>query len=146
MLRCPDQTVQCNRTGSGFSVSLTVEPEDSETTVLGKSVSDLQDNILIGQNSISGTLKYVTGYTGFSGNPSQQDGHFIALKFESDADEVTVEIVGGTSGPVALDEDMNWVGKITNDSQKIRVIATKDGATITKLYDLSQLEFEPEGE
>ena len=53
---------------------------------------------------------------------------------------VTVEIVGGTSGPVALDSDMNWVGKIASTSQQIRVVASKTGmTTVTKTYSLTGL-------
>ena len=128
-----------------FSLSLTVEAENGGTNVLGKLVSDLQTGVSVAANAITGTLKYVTGYTGFSSDPSLQDGNFLALKFAtSKPATVTVEIVGGTSGPVALDADMNWVGRIANkDTQTIRVIATAGGNTITKNYSLTGLVCNP---
>ena len=43
--------------------------------VLGKATSDLQDNVVVGANSITGTLKYVTGYTGFSSKVEEQSGN-----------------------------------------------------------------------
>lgn len=56
----------------------------------------------------------------------------------------TVEIVGGTKGPVTLDGDKNWVGLIANkDSQTIKVVAQKNGATVEKVYSLTGLTLEP---
>lgn len=56
----------------------------------------------------------------------------------------TVEIVGGTKGPVMLDGDKNWVGLIANkDSQSIKVVAQKDGAKVEKTYSLTGLTLEP---
>ena len=94
---------------------------------------------------ISGSLKNVTGYTGFSGDVSEQSGHYLALKFTADEDAVVaVELVGGTVGhPVTLDEDMNIVIRITDtDNQSIKVIVTEDGQTMTLNYSLSGLELE----
>ncbi len=121
---------------------LVVEPEDGETYVLGKQVSELQEDVTVNDNSITGTLNYVTGFTGFSGNPELQEGNFLALKFEHpDGATTTVEIIGGTSGPVELDSDMNWVGRIASNEQSIEVITTlTDGTTtITKEYNLTGL-------
>ena len=57
----------------------------------------------------------------------------------------TVEIVGGTKGPVALDSDKNWVGLIANkNSQTIKVVAQKNGAKVEKVYGLSSLTLESE--
>ena len=87
----------------------------------------------------------VTGYTGFSGNVSEQSGHYLALKFTADEDAVVaVELVGGTVGhPVTLDPDMNIVIRITDtDNQSIKVIVTEDDQTMTLNYSLSGLELE----
>ena len=97
-------------------------------------------------NSISGTLKYVTDYTGFSSDPELQQGNYIALKFGATAGSTTtVEIVGGISGPVTLDSDMNWVGKIANTSQKIKVVNTDNGVITTKTFNLTSLVLNPAG-
>lgn len=130
-----------------FSLSLTVEPEAAETNVLGKVVSDLQSGVTVGLNSIAGTLKYVTDYTGFSSDPALQQGNYLVLKFGSPAGTVTtVEIVGGTSGPVALDSDMNWVGRIANTSQQVKVVCKKNGETIeTRTFSLTGLTLEAAG-
>lgn len=127
-------------------ISLTVEPEDSETEVLGKDVSDLQSNISINSTGrISGVLKYVTDYTGFSGDTNEQSGNYLALK--ADAGEgatITVELVGGNLGhPVTLDADKNIVLRIGNNRrQSVKVVASKDGQEITKVYSLTDLTLE----
>ena len=88
----------------------------------------MQTNVVVGDADITGTLKYVTGYTGFSSNPSEQSGNYLALKFDFIPEDAvtTVEVVGGTKGPVTLDNDKNIVLLIKNkDSQTIKVTVTK---------------------
>lgn len=133
-------------------ISVTIDPEDDDAELFGKTVSDLQEDIVVKDNGISGTLKNVTGYTGFSGKTSEQSGHYLALKIdtEDDDDEITVELVGGTLGhPVTLDSDRNIVLRITNPlSQKIRVVAshldseTNNVVTVTKTLRLTDLALE----
>lgn len=123
------------------SIELKVEPEDDDEEILGKYVSGLQDNVSVGKTSISGTLKWVTGYTGFSGKAEEQSGNYLALKIEDSEDAVTtVELVGGTSGPKTLDVDKNVVLRITNkSSQSVRVVSSKNGIVTTKNFGLSGL-------
>lgn len=105
-------------------------------------MSDLQTDITVNEDSITGTLKHVTGYTDFSSETSEQEGHYLALKCDTNADDavITVEVVGGTKGPVTLDEDKNIVLLIKDESsQDVRVIATKGDKSIEKTYDLSGL-------
>ena len=114
--------------------------------MLGKVVGDLQSNISVGTDSISGTLKYVSDYTGFSGNVSEQSGNYLALHCATtpDADSITVELINGTVGhPVALDSDGIIVLRITNpNTQSIQVVATKGGMKLRKNYSLSSLVLE----
>ncbi|OUP69910.1 hypothetical protein B5F10_11810 [Anaerotruncus colihominis] len=57
--------------------------------------------------------------------------------------DVKVELVGGTKGPVALDDDMNIVLLIKNkDTQSIKVTATNNEEVSTKTYNLSGLNLE----
>lgn len=123
---------------------------DGETDAYGKTGNDLQTNVNVSRTAVTGTLKYVTGYTGFnSAEPIEQEGNYLALDFSTDMDAagatVTVELVGGTKGPVQLThpDDMFCVFRVTNkDTQNIRVKATKDGATSTRELDLSGLVLE----
>lgn len=113
---------------------------------MGVTVSDLQSGIIIHDNFIDGKLNYVTGFTGFSSNVAQQSGNYMVLKFEhSEGATTTVEIIGGTSGPVTLDSDMVWIGRISNTDQKIQVVTTLDDVSISKIYSLDSLELEAAG-
>jgi hypothetical protein len=120
-------------------------PESGEATLFGKTVNELQSDVVVGDSEITGTLHYVTGYTGFSSLAEQQKGNYLALKFDFvDGTTATVEIVGGTKGAVTLDGDKNWVGLIANNvSQTIKVVAQKDSTRVEKTYSLTGLTLEP---
>lgn len=124
--------------------------EAQTTNVLGKLVSELQSSdVTVGDSAITGTLHYVTGYTGFHGSdPLEQEGNFLALKIDAITAEgatTTVELVGGTKGPVTLDSDMNIVLHIQNkDTESVKVTVSKGGESETKTYGLSGLTLESE--
>ena len=119
---------------------------DNTVDLWGKTASDLQENVAINGRAITGTLKYVDDFSSAYG-PGEDSGNYIALKFESeDADSISVEIINGTSGPVTLDEDGIWVGRIADkNSQTVKVVASKDGASVSKIYTLSGLTLQPAG-
>lgn len=128
-------------------MSLSVKPEDGEAVLFGKAVNELQSDIVVADDEVTGTLKYVNGYVDFSSNTSEQSGNYLALKIEAEPAEAetVVELVGGTKGPVALDDDMNIVLLIKNkDTQSIKVTTTHNGESITKIYGLSGLTLETE--
>ena len=115
-------------------------------SLLGKELTDLQSGVSVGAETIGGTLKYVTGYTGFSGDPAEQEGHYLALHIDTDveADSITVQLIGGTHGPVELDPDRTNIFRIKNKQQKIKIVAKKDGYPDTvKVYDLSGITLLP---
>ena len=121
---------------------LTVEPEDDATVVFGKAASLCQDGVIVHDNFIQGHLNYITGWSAYSpGNTERQNGNYLVLKFgATDGATTTVELVGGFDGPVALDSDMNAVIRITDHkNQKIKVVTTLNGDTITKVYSLASL-------
>lgn len=117
--------------------------------LLGKSVEDLQENIEIDEETgkITGTLFYIDDYTGFSGSTELQSGHYLAMHFESDhADKITIQIIGGTDQPKALDSDGLAIFRITSTEEKLKIVATlnNDDATKTvKEYILTDLVLEP---
>lgn len=101
-------------------------------------------------NVIGGTLKYVTGYTGFSSKVDEQEGNYLALKFETVPEDatVTVEMIGSVSGvgPVELDEDRNLVVRVVNPTtQQIKVKCEADDyRAVEKTYKLTGLTLETE--
>ena len=128
-------------------MSLSVKPEDGETVLFGKTVNELQSDVVVSDDEVTGTLKYVDGYVDFSSNVSEQSGNYLALKIEAEPAEAetVVELVGGTKGPVTLDDDMNIVLLIKNkDTQSIKVTTTHNRESVTKTYGLSGLTLETE--
>lgn len=151
MLRRSDQSVLCHCDRRGCNgkplIGLSVSPEDGGANLFGKTVDSLQENVVVGESEITGTLKYVTGYTGFSSNTSEQEGNYLALKVDADSEDaiVTVELVGGTKGPVTLDDDMNIVLLIKNkDTQSIKVTVNDGEDSAIKTYGLTGLTLETE--
>lgn len=122
--------------------------EAQTANVLGKLVSELQAaDVTVGESEITGTLHYVTDYTGFDASePSEQVGNFLALKINaSSIEDVTtvVELVGGTKGPVTLDTDMNIVLHIQNkDTESVKVSRKKGSESEDKVYTLTNLTLE----
>ena len=128
-------------------MSLSVKPEDGEAVLFGKTVNELQSDVVVSDDEVTGTLKYVDGYVDFSSNVSEQSGNYLALKIEAEPTEAetVVELVGGTKGPVTLDDDMNIVLLIKNkDTQSIKATTTHNEESVTKTYGLSGLTLETE--
>lgn len=120
--------------GIDFNISDSID-------LLGKVASDLQENVAEADGDITGTLKYVTEYTGFSSDPAEQEGNYLALHVDYEGEEdVYVEVVNGYSGPTKLDEDKIIILRIADkDTQSIKVTAGDLLAT----YDISGLIVEP---
>ena len=117
----------------------TVSPWDSS-----KKVSDMQENIIIGTDKITGTLKFIKGGIAPSGILAG-DGYFMALKFSDVDASATSKKVGLVpsegSGLVELDSDMNAFMKITDiQNQVFEVVITDGTRTGVQKFDLSGLE------
>jgi len=133
------------------NVTLTVTPTAPEETRYGKEVDDLQSNIQINEGSqqITGTLRYVTGYTGFSGDPAKQEGNFLALDLAATPNGTAVikaEVIGGDSegNPVTVDDGV-LVTRVANRQQKIKITATNGDNVIERVYGLGSLKLKTAG-
>ena len=123
-------------------LTLNIAPNPGYETLYGIDVSDMQSNIQITNDGITGTLKYIEeGWDAGTWGADEDEGNYLALKFEADPGAtVQVQVVNGVNGPVTLDDDMWCVFRITNKTtQKIRATSTIGGKSITKTYDLSGL-------
>lgn len=114
--------------------------------IFGTTVSDLQSDIVIKNNRITGTLKYYDEDTTIVHDWGE--GYFIVLKFNaSDWSKYTSVKVGLTpsagTGLVEIknDPDKNALFKLTNKSQKVTIVATDGTNTTTQYYDLNDLTF-----
>lgn len=126
---------------------VTVEPE-AGTTVSPwdetKKVSDMQENIVVGEDKITGTLKFIKGGIAPSGILAG-DGYFMALKFSDVDASATSKKVGLVpsegSGLVELDSDMNVFMKISDITKQVFEVVITDGTrTGVQKFDLSGLE------
>ncbi len=120
-----------------LSVDVTIDPEEN---LLGKVVGDLQANVVVGTDALTGTLHYLDDYTGFSEDTSLQVGNFIALHAEvEDVEDVTLTVEGVDAE--ILDEDGIIICRVEDkSSQTISIVASKQGVgSVTKTFDLSGL-------
>ena len=115
---------------------------DGETEAYGLNVNQLQSDIVIDGTDISGTLKYVTDYTGFNATDnSEQSGNYLALSVEvPEGATVTTQLINGKKGSVDLTTDKFCIYRITNkDTQKVKFTVTKGNESKTETYSLSGL-------
>ena len=125
---------------------VTVEPEVGSTVSPWdetKKVSDMQENIVVADGKIKGTLKFIKGGIAPSGILAG-DGYFLALKFSDVDATATSKKVGLVpsqgSGLVELDSDMNAFMKITDkDAQIFEVVITDGTRKGIQKFDLSEL-------
>lgn len=114
------------------------------TDLHGKVVSDLQSGIVVGSNAITGTLKYVSDYTGYSEDPEDQKGNYIALHMAVPGEE-DVSISCGIGTTSAVGSDGIAVLIVKSLATPITVTASKAGYdSVTKTFNISNLVLESE--
>lgn len=112
----------------------------TDVDLLGKTVTDFQNKIIIGRNTIRGTLNHVENFTAFSGDPALQSGNYIVIHAEvPEVEDATITVK--VTNPVTLDSDGIAILRIADkNSQTITVVASKDGyESVTKVFRLNQL-------
>ena len=121
----------------------------ADTDLFGKVVSDLQENVVVSAEGISGTLKYIDDYSSAYGS-GENSGYYLVLHCTTPGVEgatITSEVIGGVHGPVTLDEDGIVISRITDkDTQTIEVVAYKDGESDSVILDLSDLVMESQAQ
>lgn len=125
-------------------MALTVDVDvSSETDLLGKTIDDLQENVHIYRESIEGTLFYVDDYTGFSGDPEEQVGHYIVLHATVPGETgYTITSLSPTGKTATLDSDGILILHVLDKHGVISFTASKDGEeSYTRTFDLSRLNY-----
>lgn len=100
----------------------TVEVYSGSLGDLNKSTTDIMTDVTIVNGEARGTLKYVTGWTEFSGDVTEQSGNYIALKVtdpDTSTSTVTAKVVGGSGNVVTLDSDGILVARVTANATSI---------------------------
>lgn len=110
--------------------------------LFGKTIGDLQTDITVGSDGITGTLKYVDDYTGFSSKAYEQKGNYLVIRASAPTtDGVTIK--AKITKEVTLDSDGIFVGRIASNTQTLTITASKEGyETVTKVYSLAGLTLE----
>ena len=125
---------------------VTVAPESPSVELFNTPVSDIQTDVSVNGNAITGTLHYLDDgeIAGYWGN-----GNFLALKFSGfDANATSVKVglnpsEGSGLVEILTDPDKNGVFKVTNKETQEFVVVTTDGVnTMTQRFDLSGLTVE----
>lgn len=121
---------------------------NSDTPILGKTISDLQSNIKIDNvnKKITGTLKYVEGFTEFNASdPTEQKGNYLFINLkDSMADKITSVLVGGKSGKeVDCTTDKWMMYWITSSCTAIKLKLTKGTEVVEETYDITELVLNP---
>ena len=132
-------------------VGLNVEPLDSRDCY-GKDTDDLQADIVVTAipsdyiNHIYGTLKYVEEYTGYSDDPTEQEGNYLALHIESEDGAVTT-VKYGDADAAELEADDMIVIRVTDLTKTLKFVTTKGNVTHIYWFTLADLILEePEEE
>lgn len=128
---------------------LTLKAESDEAGELygGKVASDLQEDVVVDGNKISGTLKFIEGGLAPSGYLAG-DGYFLALHWGNpDTDATSLKVGLNPSAGSGLiecidDTDRNGVFKIADPKkQKFIILSSNDEQKTKQTFDLSGLVF-----
>lgn len=103
-------------------------------------MEDLQSDIVIEDDAISGTSLYVTDYTGFSEDVEEQSGNYLALHCTAEVEgaTITARVVGSEQDPVTLDDDGIVILRLTEDATGVEFSASKAGyetSTVMLMFD-----------
>ena len=110
--------------------------------LLGKVVADLQKDVAVSGDNFVGTLKYVKGYTGFSGDPDEQEGNYVAFKVNYADPYTKLTVQKGSKDEVELDNDKTAIF-IMDKHYPITVRAYNGNTAVSvKTYSTDQLVFE----
>jgi len=124
----------------GFALDTTIAPDYD---LLGKVVSDLQKDVVIGDEFIKGTLHYIEDWEAFGDD--NNDGWFLAVHVTLDEDTaalpgLSVKINGAELDP----SDYIFIGHVKNQEGHLTLTVSATGKTpVTKTYTLKYLTYEP---
>ena len=135
----------CSASADKPLISVALAPESADAEAFGVTADDLQSNLAVSGDQITGTLKNISDGTVWDSgtwDEGESTGHFLFVK-ATDIPEgavATLEVYGGTHGPTALSEDLNGVVRITDkDNQKLILTVAYEGVREQKIYGLKGL-------
>lgn len=124
----------------GFALDTTIA---TDYDLLGKVVSDLQKDVVIGDEFIKGTLHYIEDWEAFGDD--NNDGWFLAVHVSLDEDTaalpgLSVKINGAELDP----SDYIFIGHVKNQEGHLTLtVGATDKTSVIKTYTLKYLTYEP---
>lgn len=126
-------------------LSVSVDADiDALEDLHGKVVSDLQENIVFGDEGVTGTLKYISDYSE-AFDSGENSGYYLAFHCSTPGvDDAVIMVNSSDEGTVLLDSETGIaICRVTDkDTQIIGVTAEKDGDYVNAIIDLSGLTLE----
>ena len=125
---------------TGFALDTTIA---SDYDLLGKVVSDLQEDVVIGDEFIKGTLHYIENWEAFGDDTN--DGWFIAVHVTLDEGTaalpgLSVKINGAELDP----SDYIYIGHVKNKEGRFTLTVSATGKReVSKSYTVKYLTYEP---
>lgn len=117
----------------------------SDMDLLGKVVGDLQKDCGVSVDNLVGTLHYVTDYTGFSGDPEEQEGHYLAFQVGYSGTYTKITAQGGNAPEVEIDPNDHTHVMIIKKQNPLTIRAYNgDTVVSSKTYTTNQLKLEAE--
>lgn len=134
-------------------VGVTVVPATGND-LYGKKATDLQKDIVIENDpkayiqKIHGTLHYVEGYTGFSGDVELQEGNYLAINIDPivAGQIVTLKWAGGESEVALEGDDDLLVARMGEGKEVIEIKVVFENQTKVYKYDVTGLTLEEKEE
>ena len=125
-----------------YGFTLDVTAGGASTSYYGKTGAQLQSNVYVHDDAVQGNLKYVTGYTGFSGDTAEQEGNYIALDVTKPSGSTLVGIYGGAEKDFGT--DTNIVIRMVDKHKKLTLrCTTTDGIVVERELDFTGLKLAP---
>lgn len=126
--------------------ALSVDSDISaETDLLGYTAPDLQSNLVVHEDYLTGNLKYIDGEDWDAGAwlEGEDTGNYLVLHATAGTGAtITAELIGGVHGAKTLDSDGLALFRITGREQAVKFTATKDGKSAEKIYHLANIVLE----
>ena len=116
----------------------------AETDLYGKVVSDLQEDVVVSSDGVTGTLKYIADYSS-AFESGENSGNYLAIRCTTPGvEDAEITVTSSDEGTVLFDSETGIaICRITDkDVQTIEVVAHKDDESDSVELDLSDLTIE----
>lgn len=134
-------SVNFNQPSVTIDTTLTEGDISDISSIYGVTMDEVQSDVVAHNKSITGTSNYLESVNTFDMSLGH---HFLILHITSeDADTIKASMEPSqTSGLVELDESGVVMFQMKDDqSQKVKIVLTKDGVDTVKLYNIGNMTF-----